>query len=66
MIPANQIAKEIRRSRDENSLLHLVPHAKVIQDFDAWGLSLIAFALDEALVQLSELGIRVGIVHNGL
>eukprot|EP00973_Karenia_brevis_P085158 11819522-Karenia_brevis.AAC.1 len=62
----NQVAKRIRRSRDESSLLQLVPHGKIVEDFVAWDLSLIAYTMDEARAQLSELGMRCGKALNGL
>eukprot|EP00973_Karenia_brevis_P022492 3096603-Karenia_brevis.AAC.1 len=43
----------------ESSLLHAVPHGKVVTDCDQWDLSFIASTMDEALAKLSELGIRV-------
>eukprot|EP00973_Karenia_brevis_P049799 6914908-Karenia_brevis.AAC.1 len=55
----------MRKSKEESSLLHVVPHGKVVKDFEEWDLSVIALTMDEALVSLSELGVRVGKLRNG-
>eukprot|EP00973_Karenia_brevis_P031781 4385415-Karenia_brevis.AAC.1 len=62
----NQVVKKIRRSQDESSLLHLVPHGKIVKDFAAWGLSLIAFTMDEARAHISELGMGWVKARSGL
>eukprot|EP00973_Karenia_brevis_P054178 7527002-Karenia_brevis.AAC.1 len=57
MSTTNGVVKKIRRSRDESSLLHIVPHGNAVEDFASWDLTLIAFTMDEALDRMSQLGI---------
>eukprot|EP00973_Karenia_brevis_P095348 12426917-Karenia_brevis.AAC.1 len=48
-----QVSKKLRKMQNENSMLHLVPHGKPVQNIGAWDLSLIALAMDEARAEIS-------------
>ena len=48
-------SKKLRRSYEESSVRHVVPHVEATEDLQSWNLSDIAFTMDEAMIRFKEL-----------